>query len=147
MKRLLAAVGLAASIGAPAPAAIYIAVADVGPNVVFSFAGSPDLTGMTKFTADNAGSLIFPSQGAMLFAGPIGMDAYALPSFSGFGPSTATLGTATGDPFNIFSSATAFAAGYAGATISGDLTVAGSAAAPLLLGALGLLGMVRRKRG
>jgi hypothetical protein len=181
MKQLLFAVGLAASLGAPASAAIYITTADVGPNVVFSFAGSLDLTGMTSFGAGNSFNSVVPNLGAILFAGPAsGMDGYSINTLPAFGSGNNAFGTATGDQFKIFiGNLVGFAGGYAGETISGDLTVAGSAvtlglidgvyetaalsgdfirltigvsdvpvpaAAPLLLGALGLFGLVRRKR-
>lgn len=184
MKRFLLAAGLSAALSAPASAAIFITTADVGPNLVFSFSGSLDLTGMSAANVGNSAAGVGPDIGAILFAGPgNGMDGYGISSLPAFGPDVVALGTATGDQFKIFSGdLVGFAAGYAGETISGDLTVAGSAvslglidgvyetfaasgdfirltvgstaaavpvpaAAPLLLGALGLFGLARRKRG
>ena len=179
MKQLLFAVSIAASLGAPASAAIYITTVDVGPNVVFSFAGSLNLTRMSAAGGGDPDTAVRANLGSILFAGPgFGMDIYNIPSLPAFGSGNGGGGGAvTGDQFKIFfGDQVGFAAGYAGEAISGSLTVAGSsaslglitgvyesyaitgdfirltivpapAAAPLLLGALGLFGLVRRKRG
>jgi hypothetical protein len=65
---------------------------------------------------------------AQSFSGPGGgMDRYSILSLPSFGPFSVTTGAAIGDALRIFSDEfVSFANGYAGATISGDLTVPGS---------------------
>jgi len=116
----------------PAQSAIVIDAAEVGPDVVFSYTGSFDLSGLTATGAVNNNELIDPSTGAILFAGAGPFDAYEVPSLEVFGPGGTAIGTATGDTFNVYTSdIVGFAVGYAGGPISGDLTLSGETFASL----------------
>ena len=109
-------------------AAVIINTSQVGGDVIFSFEGSLDLTGMTPTNSGNSLTAVAPSAGSILFSGPrIGMDVYSIASFPSFGSGIFVSGTATGDNLKIFvGDAVGFAAGYAGEVISGSLTVNGS---------------------
>ncbi len=128
LRQGLLAACLSASLGAPATAAIYIDVAEFGPELVFSFEGSLDLRGMTAINGGNDSTMVMPQYGAILFAGPsAGMDLYDMAKLPVFGDAFSVSGSVTGDVFKVFSdNHVGFVAGYGGETISGSLTVAGS---------------------
>jgi hypothetical protein len=130
MKRLIAAVfGFALLQATAAQASILIDTTQVGSDVVFSFSGTFDISGLTPFGTENTNQVVSGLNGAILFAGNGSLDAYTmtdkLPSFG----SNTTFGTATGDAFKVFSddpTVLGFAQGYAGESISGSLTIASS---------------------
>ncbi len=135
MKVIVAATVLTAglAVAAPSGAAVLIEAAEVGPDTVFSFSGSFDVTGLTSRVAYNPNEIINPGLGAILFVGD-DVDSYPVPSLPSFGPDVTTFGVARGDDdtLKLFSNdRVGFAPGYAGEAISGSLTLSGQSFASL----------------
>ncbi|MGF1501146.1 MAG: VPLPA-CTERM sorting domain-containing protein [Paracoccaceae bacterium] len=132
MKRILAAATLA-TLTTAAPAAVFITAVENPGEVVFSYTGELDVSGLaTTGTVTNDRAAVGPATGAILFGAPLGGDFYGtvLP-FDQFGTAGGPLGVATGSGFSVFSDGVGLPAGYAGESISGDLTVAGESFASL----------------
>lgn len=109
-------------------AAIIINTAQVGGDVVFSFAGTFDVTYLTSTGVNNYNELVSPFGGGILFSGTGPLDGYKLQNkFPSFGAGSNVIGTATGDAFKMYTNNPTFlgfASGYSGEFISGNLTIA-----------------------
>ena len=127
MFRVLAAAFIAL-IAANANAGIIITTAQVGPNVVFSFSGTLDLTGATPISSSNTAELITPGSGGVLFGVRNGMDSYTgIPDFPQFGSIAQAFGTGSGDTLQLFTAnGIGVPAGYSGGVLSGALSVPGT---------------------
>lgn len=127
MFRILAAT-LFALISANAYAGIIVTTAQVGPNVVFSFSGTLDLTGATPISASNTSELITPSSGGVLFGVRNGLDSYTgIPDFPQFGTTANHAGTGSGDTLQLYTAnGIGVPGGYSGGFISGALSVPGT---------------------
>jgi hypothetical protein len=128
---------------APATATIDITVAEVGSDVVFSYAGALDVTGATVDTGF-AQSFVFPQDssgvGAIGFGGGSVDRVFDVTSFPAFGTGGFVAGSGTTGPgFAVFTSdSIGLPFGYVSDTpISGSLTIADESMA-----SLGLIGGV-----
>lgn len=185
MRTLLAATAVAfLALPTVSSAAVVINGVEAGPDVVFTYSGSIDTTGLGPETLDggaNSGSLFDASTGAILFGNGANMDfwsdiSYALPVF---GTGFAIADSVTGPGFSIYSDGLGIYDGYvSGDALSGSMTFLGQsfaslgvnagtystslpsdtvtlnvgqvplpASLPILGAALGMFGLIRRKRG
>lgn len=105
-------------------AGIIIDVSERSGDLVFSYSGNLDLTGMAQFGQDNnPRQLISSSQGVILsYNAPV--DVYAVPALPTFGMKFLIDGITTGDDFAIFSNNyLGIKAGFAsGDSLNGTLT-------------------------
>jgi hypothetical protein len=131
MKKIVAAAAFALTVCIPAlsDAAVIIIGAETGPNVMFTYSGSIDLTGLGAPDANgtaNTSSLINPSLGAILMGNGAAMDAWFGPyTFPPFGPGGDAFGdVVTGPGFSIYSGgAFGIFDGYvSNAPLSGSMT-------------------------
>jgi len=134
-RRVAAALlGLALMQGGAAQASILINTAQVGPDLVFSFSGTFNVSNLVNITSINDDQVVVPTTGAILFSGTGQLAGYRMvDKFPSFGAVDA-FGTATGDIFKVYSddpTILGFAPGYAGGLISGSLTIANSTFADL----------------
>lgn len=111
-----------------ANAGIIVTTAQVGPNVVFSFSGTLDLSGTTPISSGNTQELITPGSGGVLFGVRNGMDSFTgIPDFPQFGTIAQAFGTGSGDTLQLFTAnGIGVPSGYAGEFISGSLSVPGT---------------------
>lgn len=109
-------------------AGIIVTTAQVGPNVVFSFSGTLDLTGTTPISSTNTSELITPGSGGVLFGVRNGLDSYTgIPDFPAFGTIASQAGTGSGDTLQLYTAnGIGVPSGYSGGFISGALSVPGT---------------------
>ena len=104
-----------------AKATIIITTAEVGTDVVFSFSGDLDITGLTSANVSNTGEVVSPLEGDILFGAHTGLEGFSggpltLPAF---GTGRNFFGTGTGDTFQIYSDdRLGLPTGYGGEVIS-----------------------------
>lgn len=122
----------------PAKSAVLITVEELSGNVVFSYSGSIDLTGLTPVPDKaNGVAFVYPNyQGgssALAFGRGNLMNGYTATVLPSFGTASFIGGTATGPGFSFFASGLiALAENYvSGSLISGTLTIANRTAASL----------------
>ena len=135
--RWLSSLFLMLALTLPARSAVLITVEELSGNVLFSYSGSIDLTGLSVAGSTNGAAFVTPSyQGvssALGFGRGNSMYGYAGTVMPRFGTASFTQGTATGSGFSIFANGyLALAQNYvSGSLISGTLTLVNQTAASL----------------
>lgn len=140
MKLFAMALAAATTMGAAVSTAatIEITVDEVGPDVVFSYAGALDLTGANVDTAGaNSNAFVAPQTandvGAIGFGGGVTDRVFGVTSLPPFGTGSFVAGSATGPGFGAFTTdSLGLPLSYTSNTpISGSLTISGETLASL----------------